>query len=201
MDDRWDQAAEAVVDAWCRRMQIVEDYEALVASVSAALRDAYERGLRDGREAERADVVAWLRAWRLGKTRYLENIAEDLERAEHVPTPQGDEHGAQRASAADRLRRIAALYASWADGDEPEGAPSPRRTLLGIGEILADVPQGNEPGALVPLNEDSNSDSNRLARKTCATCRGAGRRAFMVIEGESEIEDCPDCAGESGGGR
>lgn len=37
---------------------------------------------------------------------------------------------------ADRLHRIAAIWNSWANGDWPEGAPSPRRTLLAIGELL-----------------------------------------------------------------
>ncbi len=61
---------------------------------------AYERGLREGREAERADVVAWLDAHN-----WLE-AAEDLERAEHVPTPQGDHAVSSADFRADPARYI-----------------------------------------------------------------------------------------------
>jgi hypothetical protein len=35
-----------------------------------------------------------------------------------------------------KLERIAQLYDAWKQGDEREGAPSPRRTVEAIGEIL-----------------------------------------------------------------
>ncbi len=60
----------------------------------------YERGLREGREAERADVVAWLGgpaidlanpAMRDCMEELCGMVASPIARAEHVPTPQGDE--------------------------------------------------------------------------------------------------------------
>lgn len=35
-----------------------------------------------------------------------------------------------------QLRGIADVYSAWANGDEPEGAPSARRTLNAIGDIM-----------------------------------------------------------------
>jgi hypothetical protein len=34
------------------------------------------------------------------------------------------------------LQKIIALYSAWANGDEPEGAPSARRAMLAIGELF-----------------------------------------------------------------
>lgn len=51
-----------------------------------------------------------------------ENAADDMRRA--------------MIEQADKLDRIAALYLAWVQGDEPEGAPSARRALQAIGEIV-----------------------------------------------------------------
>lgn len=59
----------------------------------------------------------------------------------------------------DRLLKIAALFNSWANGDEPEGAPSARRTLLAIGDVLgdpfgaADMAEGERAGELKTCDE------------------------------------------------
>ena len=43
----------------------------------------------------------------------------------------------KRAEAAEaKLARVAGVFKAWKDGDEPEGQPSARRTLLQIGAIL-----------------------------------------------------------------
>jgi hypothetical protein len=47
-----------------------------------------------------------------------------------------DEPSPVLAAVADEIDRIRALFDAWRNGDEPEGAPSARRTLLAIGEIL-----------------------------------------------------------------
>jgi hypothetical protein len=43
---------------------------------------------------------------------------------------------AQRDRVLSVLERATTLARSWADGDEPEGAPSPRRALLALCEVL-----------------------------------------------------------------
>ncbi len=52
--------------------------------------------------------------------------------------------GLARRNADDVLLRIAALFNAWANGDEPEGAPSARRTLQAIGDVLG-PPWKDEP--------------------------------------------------------
>lgn len=42
----------------------------------------------------------------------------------------------ERDEAKGKLDRINLLYCAWADADEPEGAPSGRRTVRAIGEVL-----------------------------------------------------------------
>lgn len=214
MTDRWDEEAHGLtLRTW--GVAWPDDVE----DIATALREAHAAGLREGREAERADVIAYaqrsVRACyatprdECVKCEVLRALVSDLEQADHVPTPQGDhtvssadfradparyvresaehpvrvvgEDGATRMTLGtpavddDRLARIAALYQSWVDGDEPEGAPSPRRTLLAIGEVLADAPQGDEP---------SRSQARRLAVQRGET-EGAGSKA------------CPKCGDRS----
>lgn len=206
-DDRVMRGADLI--GWAFSLRNAELFARELNALQDAEQRAYERGLREGREAERADVVP-SESERIALSAViatagldasggdLRMVAAWLARVDaaiscgaHVPIPQGDAPlsrsqerrlAAQRTSASDRLRRIAMLYDSWANGDEPEGAPSPRRTLLAIGEILAEVaPQGD------------------ASPKPCAMCHGHGRRVYAVIDGESESETCPGCAGESGG--
>lgn len=61
---------------------------------------------------------------------------EDLRRIAYECDAQRLQALKERNEANDKLLRISALFNAWANGDEPEGAPSARRTVLAIGEIL-----------------------------------------------------------------
>jgi hypothetical protein len=82
----------------------------------------------------------------------------------------------------DTLSRIAALHRAWSDGDEPEGAPSARRTLMAIGEVLAEprIARGGDDvaGALrdLLLSADCTWESNNGGhdwREACDRARSA----------------------------
>lgn len=63
---------------------------------------------------------------------FLELVTQHMRHG--APGPAGHAHDEKK------LDRIMRLVFSWKDGDEPEGAPSPRRTLQAIHDILLEVP-------------------------------------------------------------
>jgi len=111
--------------------------------------------IRSGRPCNEL-MMLWDSGYAAGKAACREErtlLAASLKQADATTASMGELDASyphyllqQRAEAAEsKLARVTGVFQAWSVGDEPEGQPSTRRTLLQIGSILDEYaePEGS----------------------------------------------------------
>lgn len=97
------------------------------------VRDAY-RELKAIQRVDELTVDHLKEEIRDAENGWVESLSDILQVKKYLS--ERDSIQSELARVKDQVLRISQIYNAWGNGDEPEGAPSKKRTLLAIGEIL-----------------------------------------------------------------